>query len=52
MASGTAVPFLEVECPECHAVIPVTMDVSVGGGEVLVEANVADVWAHAWTHTA
>ena len=45
-----SVPFLEVICPECEAVIPVTMDVSVGGGNVTVEANMADVWAHAFTH--
>ena len=47
---------LHIECPECHDVIPVPLAMTVGevvDGSVTinVEPDMADLWAHAWTHT-
>ena len=49
-------PLLQVECPECHEVIPVPLVLHIGDlvdGDlpVEVEPDMADLWAHAWTHT-
>lgn len=49
-----------VECPECGVVIPVPVTVTLDpkptitdGDAVftaICDADLADVWAHAWTH--
>ena len=48
-----AVGTVHVECPECEEVIaiPVTATISTGDTQVLnLEPDMADLWAHAWTH--
>lgn len=50
-------PSLQVECPECHEVIPVPLVLSIGeplDGDlpIDVEPDTADLWAHTWTHTS
>lgn len=47
---------LQIECPECHEVIAVPLDLRIGQPvegnlPVEVEPDMADLWAHAWTHT-
>lgn len=46
-----------VRCPECdqHIDIPITGDLTTGADGVqrlTLEPDVADLWAHAWTHEA
>lgn len=43
-----SVPFQWVLCPECEAEIPVTLDTEVKDGNLEVEVNLTDVYAHAW----
>jgi hypothetical protein len=50
------VPPLQIECPECAEVIPVPLIMQAstvvdGSLSVNVEPDMADLWAHAWTHT-
>lgn len=46
----SSVPLETVECPECGAEIVVTFDTVVKDGNLDVEVNLADVYAHAWLH--
>jgi len=52
MKVGTA----KVQCPECSVVIDVPIEAELaedGDGQTMIcTPDAADVWAHAWTHTA
>jgi hypothetical protein len=42
-----------VQCPECHDVIPVPIDVEIetaddGAQNLKINPDMADLWAHAW----
>lgn len=53
--SATVRPIL-VECPECHEHIEVPLSVTternaiIGTQFLTIEPDMADLWAHAWTH--
>lgn len=52
----TAQPTAYVECPDCSQAIPVPIEVRIDVDEdgtqvIFTEPNLADLWAHAWTHT-
>jgi hypothetical protein len=41
---------IELACPSCGEHIPVGTDAVVVDGDVQIEADLTDVWAHSWTH--
>ena len=47
-----APPVVAVECPECHEVLPVPLKMELVEGDLRIDADLTDVWAHAWVHDA
>jgi hypothetical protein len=45
-----AVAVAHLECPDCGAVVPITAETEVEDGNLVVNLNDDDVWAHSFTH--
>lgn len=45
----------QIECPECHTIVAVPIDATIDHDEdgqwyLNCQPDMADIWAHAWTH--
>jgi hypothetical protein len=54
VSAAVTVPGPAIRCPECEEEVPTTIDTHLEGTGATVtavaEVDLADVWAHAWTH--
>lgn len=51
MATQTVTIQLGLQCPVCREVVEVPVRISIIDGTTLeFDPDVADLWAHAWTH--